>query len=149
MSTESRATTLSMITLFCSCCSVLMSGCAVGPGRSGDRPILDTRTPAYAHHDANVITRAEIIPAEMPSAYDVVVHARRQWIRGRGVTTLGEWREEAPLVYLDGVRYGTCETLKNIASDAVEEMRFLDAPDATTRFGTGHTGGAILVRLRR
>ena len=110
--------------------------------------VAATGTP-HARNDANVITRAEIMRGEMPSAYDVILYARRQWVRGRGVMTLGEWRADAPIVYLENVRYGTCETLKDIRSDDVAEMRFVDAQDATTRFGTGHTAGVILVTLRR
>ena len=54
-----------------------------------------------------------------------------------------------PLVYLEGIRYGGCETLKNIEANTIAELRFLDSGEATTHFGSGHTSGIILVMLRR
>jgi hypothetical protein len=54
-----------------------------------------------------------------------------------------------PLVYVNGVRYGEPQTLRNLRVQEVEEIRFISATDATTRWGTGHTGGVIEVMLRR
>ena len=102
-----------------------------------------------ARTDRNVITRAEIGPVEQLSAYEVVTTLRRQWLFGRGALAANDGLPEAPRVYVEGVRVGTCEVLKGIAASTVNELRFLDARDATTRFGTGHTAGAILVTLRR
>jgi hypothetical protein len=33
--------------------------------------------------------------------------------------------------------------------DQVSSVEFIDSRDATTRFGTGHTGGVIMVNLDR
>jgi hypothetical protein len=98
--------------------------------------------------DRNVITRAEILPA-MLSAYDVVQYRRPRWLLGRGTLPSDEGQPEAPLVYLEGVKYGNLETLRSINALEVAELRFLDARDATTRFGSGHTNGVIVVTLRR
>jgi hypothetical protein len=85
----------------------------------------------------------------MLSAYDVVATVRRQWLTGRGAVIVADGRPKGPLVYVEGVAIGSCETLKDFAAVNVEELRFLDAVKATTRFGTGHPAGAILVTLRR
>ena len=51
-------------------------------------------------------------------------------------------------VYLDGFRYGSVESLATIPAMNVVEVRWLSAMDATTRFGTGNTAGAIAVTSR-
>lgn len=48
-------------------------------------------------------------------------------------------------VYVDGIRAGDVSALTNIQIAIVKEIRKLSAPDATTRFGTGHASGAIMV----
>ena len=48
-------------------------------------------------------------------------------------------------VYVDGIRIGTVQALSGIPATNVREIRRLDTRDATTRFGTGHTAGAILI----
>jgi hypothetical protein len=52
-----------------------------------------------------------------------------------------------PVVYLNGTRYGSVETLRSIHSTSIREIRFLNSSDATTRYGIGHLGGAILVAI--
>lgn len=121
----------------------------VHPGPASLSPTSDGPAADRLVRDWNVITRAEIEPTEMLSAYDVVAYRRRPWLVTRGMQPPAEWRSVAPLVYLEGAPYGSCETLKSIAANTVDELRFLDALEATTRFGTGHAAGAILVTLRR
>lgn len=53
------------------------------------------------------------------------------------------------VVYQDGVRSGGSNTLESMPTIAVREIRFINAADATTRFGTGHPMGAILVTTKR
>jgi len=49
---------------------------------------------------------------------------------------------------VDGARRGSLGDLQSILSTEIQEMQYLSAGDATNRFGTGHTGGAILVNIR-
>jgi hypothetical protein len=124
------------------CATVQPNSESLSPTRADSAP--DRRLGA----DRNVITRSEILPA-MLSAYDVVQYRRPRWLLGRGTVPSDEGKPETPLVYLEGVRYGTLEALKSINALEVAELRFLDARDATTRLGSGHTTGVILVTLRR
>jgi len=96
----------------------------------------------------NVVTSSEIREG-MESAYDVVTQRRPQWLLPRGYLPSDNGRPTTPTVYVDGIRYGSCESLSSIQAIDVTELRFLDGRDATTRFGSGHTNGAILVSLRR
>ena len=48
-------------------------------------------------------------------------------------------------IYLDGRHVGQLESLNSIQAEQIKEIRYLSASDATLRFGTGHTEGAIVV----
>ena len=54
-----------------------------------------------------------------------------------------------PRVYVDNVSFGDVGTLSNLAATQILTIQFLNARDATTRFGTGHMGGVILVTTKR
>jgi hypothetical protein len=45
--------------------------------------------------------------------------------------------------------YGELASLKNIQVTTIEEIRYLDSNAATLQFGTGHSGGIILVLTKR
>jgi hypothetical protein len=46
---------------------------------------------------------------------------------------------------MDNVRLGTVDVLRRIDAALVEEVRYVNAKDATTRYGTGHAGPVIEV----
>jgi len=50
---------------------------------------------------------------------------------------------------VDGVAIGQVENLVNVNAISVMEIRYISATDATTRFGTGYVGGAILVTTKK
>jgi hypothetical protein len=54
-----------------------------------------------------------------------------------------------PRVVVDDVSYGSIENLANLSANAVREIRYLNAADATTRWGTGYPGGVILVTMKK
>ena len=85
------------------------------------------------------------LSSSAPDAYSVVDRLRPQWLRSRGAASLQNPRPEYPVVYLDGTRWGPVESLREIHSNSVSEIRFISATQATNRFGTGHMAGAILV----
>ena len=51
-------------------------------------------------------------------------------------------------MYVDEVSYGSVSTLSNLNALQIKEIRFVSAQNATTRWGTGHTGGVILVTTK-
>lgn len=101
-----------------------------------------------AGRSRNVITAEEIHSVNRTTLFDVVQALRPEFLRGRGVQTLGNASSTAVVVYLDGVRAGGPEALQRLTPDSAIEIRYLDARDATTLYGTGHTSGAILVKTR-
>lgn len=116
---------------------LLATGCSFG-GQSAQAP----------GRASDVITMEEIEAAEVPTAYDVVARLRPNWLRGRGSPTLRSG-PVLPVVYVAGVRQGSVETLRNLSRTGVTRLRFIDATTATTRWGSGHSGGVIEVTVRR
>ncbi|NIR38167.1 MAG: hypothetical protein GWO22_19955 [Actinobacteria bacterium] len=54
-----------------------------------------------------------------------------------------------PVVHIDGIRQTEIEVLTSLPAREVGEIEYLPGREATTRFGTGYSNGAILVRTRR
>jgi len=102
--------------------------------------------PARTQRD--VLLADEIQRTSAVTAYDAVRQLRPEWLRRRGRSSIQNATAEVLVVYLDGARFGGPETLRSVAVGSVLEIRHLHASDATTRFGTGHAGGAMLVRTK-
>jgi hypothetical protein len=64
-------------------------------------------------------------------------------LRGRGNAAV------SVVAYLDDVRLTDLRSLQNVWRERVYEIRYLSASEATTRWGTGHASGAVLVITRR
>lgn len=82
------------------------------------------------------------------TAYELIANLRPEYLRSRGAVSLRDPTPVTATVYVDGIRFGSLESLKLINADHVTGARFINASDATTRFGTGNPGGAILVTTR-
>lgn len=93
---------------------------------------------------------AEEIAARAPdarNAYEVIQRLRPSFLRKRSTRNVQSEVTEPIKVYVDGAYRGTPETLRELMRDGIVEIVHLSGPDATTRFGTGHNNGAILVRM--
>jgi hypothetical protein len=95
-----------------------------------------------------VLLGDEIQAASVATAYQAVARLRPEWLRRRGRTSIRDPGASAVVVYLNDMRQGGASALDAIAAETVLEMEYLSGQEATTRFGTGHGGGVILVRLR-
>ena len=49
---------------------------------------------------------------------------------------------------MDGIGHGDIDDLHTIAIGDVDTISYMSPSDATTRFGTGHTSGVILLTTR-
>jgi hypothetical protein len=96
----------------------------------------------------DVITYEQIQSVSVSTAMEVIERLRPEYVRGRGRTSFDGADATLPVVYVDGVRAGGVEALRTISANDVREIRYVNATDATTRYGTGHTGGVIEVRIR-
>jgi hypothetical protein len=93
----------------------------------------------------DVISFQEIeAESDTRDAYQLVNRLRPLWLTKRGVGSINLPAAEVA-VYLNGMRIGGPDALRDIPRTGVLEMRFLRGTDATQRFGTGHENGAILV----
>lgn len=102
---------------------------------------------ATADHAA--ITRTALAELPQLTAYEAIRRLRPAWLRYRGRSVLSSPEREGLRVYLDGAFYGDAEALSQVMVDTVQEIRFLDSRQATLRYGTGHTVGAIVISTRR
>ncbi len=112
--------------------TLALMGCAGVPssGGSGGGP--------------NQITREQLQETglEYVSAWEIIERFHPQWLQRRGTYSF-------PRVVVNGLPYGGLDSLRNMLGSDIEEIHYLTAGDATTRFGTGYTSGAILVVTRR
>ena len=111
------------------------AACAVTPKSNGPRMA-----------DRNTLTQQEIEQSQSITAYDMIRALRPRWLSERGVTS---FRSNNPIMlYVNDNRVGTIERLRDYAPRDLREARFLDATQATQRFGTGHRSGAVMLYLR-
>jgi len=98
----------------------------------------------------SVLTMEEIQAARAPgrNAHDLISQLRPEYMRTRGVTSMRTPEPSTATVYVDGMRYGELESLKSLPATQVIRVEYINAADATTRFGTDHVGGAILVSTK-
>jgi hypothetical protein len=120
------AVPLLALALFATGCAAATSGGGGGSGR---------------------ITAEALEAVNVQDAFMAVQRLRPQWLRSRGPTSIN--RSEALAVFLDNARMGGVEQLRNIPVSSIESIEYLDASEATQRWGTGYTRGAILVTTRR
>ena len=127
-----RGTTFAVLTA-----ALLLAGCASsgedsGPGRS-----------------RNLITAAELMEVPHSTVYEAVRALRPRWLQARAGATFSSRELQTAMVYIDGQLRGGLDEMHTLVPVEVGELRFMSASDATTRFGTNHIGGAIVITTRR
>jgi hypothetical protein len=96
-------------------------------------------------HATNVISRDEIMAAQVYSAYDAIQRLRPSFFRSHGSTTMAANDAGLPSVYLNRQLYGDIGSLKQIEVAAIREIHYYTPAEASTRFGKGNPSGAIEV----
>jgi hypothetical protein len=115
-----------------------------------------TSSGAGPRSNRNVITAEEIQAARRPgsTAWELISALRPLYLTSRGITSLGNASSgvgsvsAVAIVHLDGSRYGDLQSLKDLNADTVHHVQYMNAADATTRYGTDHSGGVILIYTR-
>lgn len=118
---------------------LLASACAA-PAASGPAP-----------RDRSVIAESELsgLPAGM-DAYEAVQRLRPFWLNVRANRSFNGATAEV-LAYQGDMLLGNVESLRNIRSNEVLRLEFLDASQAVARLpgiGNRRPAGAIVVRMR-
>jgi hypothetical protein len=93
--------------------------------------------------DRSIISKAQIDEHGFINAYDAVESLRSTWLRTRGTNSLN--RPTEVLVYIDDNRLGGVQTLKQVTTSQIIQIRFVDGLTATARWGLDHGQGVILV----
>lgn len=95
---------------------------------------------------SDILTREEISASGATTAYEAVVQLRPAFLRARGARSMRDPTPLTPVVYVNDMRHGGIDVLMSIRVEEIDEIRYIGAADATTRWGTGHSGGVIQVR---
>jgi hypothetical protein len=116
---------------------------SAAPSASGTAP-----TPAV--HDRSVLTAEELHSGNDQNLYDVVLRLRPDWLRTRGASSIATGRAGNPdadaiQVYVDQLRAGGPDALRQIATNHATLLKFYTPAEAQQRFGTGNVNGAIQV----
>ncbi len=115
---------------------------SAGSGTTADRPAPAQR------YNANVITAAELSRISATSLEEAVRALRPTWLRN-APSTIRPGAEGTVVIYLDRVRLGGPENLRQINPMQVSEVRYYSPSEAELRFGPGHLHGAIEVTTAR
>lgn len=138
-----RLLPLAGLALLGACATTLSSPASLA--KTADR--YSSRWPATRSSD--FVGPAELSLAGTGTAYDVLQRLRPQFF----VTHASAFSLDAyggrPVVYVDGMRLGGVEELRNISSIMLEEVRFLSPVVGSERFGRYHAGGVIAVSTHR
>ena len=119
----------------------LLGGCASAAGKPGAG-------------NSNVIPSEEIAAhSTAANAYELIQRVRPAFLRTRGAVhgTPGRARQLEMVdlvIYFNDARLGGSDELRQIPLSQIREIRYFSAADATTKWGTGHTAGAIQVLSR-
>ena len=93
--------------------------------------------------DRSLITSEQILKHRFTNAYEAVEALHSNWLQTRGsdsfATPTPVW------VYVDNVKYGTVERLREIAVTSIAYIRHYDGVAATSRWGVGHGQGVIQI----
>ena len=105
-------------------------------------------TARHPKYDPLLILEEEISASNLDNAHAFISWARPFWLRGTDFNSIKYSTVYYPYVYVNGNRYGDMTSLGSISIVNISEMKFLRAIDATSRLGTDHRGGAILISRR-
>jgi hypothetical protein len=99
--------------------------------------------------DPEMITGDELARSTASNLYDAVRNLRPAWMMRSRPTAVLQQQQAQLIVYVDGTRYGTLETLRQIVPAGIIYVKYFSAGAAEARFGPGHLLGAIEVVTRQ
>jgi hypothetical protein len=100
--------------------------------------------PAY---DSNLITFDQLESVRNRNAFEAISAVRPSFLRSRGPTTLMGTSAEYATVYVDGMRYGSLEMLRQIPAAWIKEVR-LYRVSSSGNFSPQEFGGVLAITTR-
>ena len=97
--------------------------------------------------NSTLIARAQLEQLTSRSAWEAVETLNPLWLQIRRGSSLVFGPAYARVV-IDQIARGELDELRRLSSENIETMRYLSAPDATTKYGTNFPGGVIEVTTR-
>ena len=132
-------TRLSLLVLVVLALSV--GGCASKSGGAAA-----TQQSSRPRTSRDVITAEELAAIDAQTALQAVQRLRPNFLQTRGGASMSVTSGPVNVVvYVDQTRMGGPNSLSQIPVTEIREIRYLNATDATQRYGTGHGAGAIIV----
>lgn len=121
------------------------SACASSAARSAN----EGSSSSTVRRSRNVLSRAELNEVEIAemNVLQAVRRFRPHFLSSGGASSMSGPGSQL-LVYLGEVRLGNASSMEQIRMSEVEAVEYLSGSEATLRFGTGHAGGAIVIRRR-
>jgi hypothetical protein len=107
-----------------------------------------------AKGNPNVISEEEIATSTSANAYDLIQRLRPNFLRTRGAVHgapsggINNIETVDLVIYLNENRLGGSAQLRQIATSEIREVHYFSASEATTKWGTGHSAGAIQIVSR-
>jgi len=103
---------------------------------------------------SNVITLEELETCSASNAYEAIQLLRPRLLEKiyrkndqiGYVSGSGQTGSREVTIYFDGARRTGLESLSSVGISGIKEIRYLDPEDATMRYGTGHSGGALVIK---
>ena len=125
--------------------ALAVSACASsGDTSSGEGEQTAARA---ARGNSTLIVRAELEEILSGSLWEAVDRLRWRWLQPqRGVSFYAG--TSFARVVVDGTVRGELGELRRLFPENIETLRYLSAPDATTKYGTGYPSGVIEVSTR-
>jgi len=109
-----------------------LAGCASGGGGSS----------GGGGGSPSRLRAVDLEPVVQLDAFQAIQRLRSRWLQPRAGTL--------PNIFVDGAeRPGGLDALNGMPVADISDIRYLSASEATTRFGTGNSGGAILITTKR
>jgi hypothetical protein len=100
----------------------------------------------FSSATSNVLTAAEIVASHVSDAYQAVTQLRPDFLRRSYASPVPTVSDSYTVdVYLDNLRIGGADALREIPLGDVRSIRYLPPMDADMRFGGEHPAGAIIV----
>ncbi len=132
---------------------MVAGGALLSPRLAGAQDSAQAAKPAKPEKPkrggAYLILESEIAAVSQENAFDIIQQLRPSMLRPRAPSGNSEGENGGIVVYVDNMRVGGTEALRTVNRSLIKEIRFLNAGDATQRFGTGLPSGAILVTTVR
>ncbi len=132
----------SVLTALLLAASTAGTACTTGSATEGGGP-------APAPRRSSVITAEEIATSRTTTAFEAVRELRPQWLQARGPDLITVGGRVGARVAIDGVMRGGLDEMSAVRVGNIQEIRYIRALDATTRWGAGVQGGVIEIITKR